>query len=102
MSKDKLRKTPFMFDESFCGGGWWLVEFTLPTFRLILLLVAEYLTRFLILLDCLWEVLFTFSLWVLDGELFTKNSEIEVFEPDNWELITEDSEITLSLFINEY
>ena len=45
---------------------------------------------------------FTFSLWVLDGELFTENSEIEVFKPDNYDLIFEDSETTLSLSINEY
>ena len=85
-----------------CGGGWWLVDFTSTTFRFILLLVGGYLTRFLILRDRLWEVYFTFSFWVLDGELFTENYEIEVFKPDNWELIFEDSETTLSLSINDY
>ena len=60
------------------------------------------MTYFSILLGFLWELFFTFSLWVLDGQLFTENSEIEVFEPDTWELIIEDSEITLLLCINEY
>ena len=100
--KGNLCNASFMFDEFFCGGGWWLVDFTSTTFRFILLLVGGYLTRFLILRDRLWEVYFTFSFWVLDGELFTENYEIEVFKPDNWELIFEDSETTLSLSINDY
>ena len=101
MSKDKLCNASFMFDESFCGGGWWLVDFTAAIFRFILLLVGGYLTHFKILLDCLWEVFFTFSLWFLDGKLFNENSEIEAFEPDHWELIIKDSGITLSLSVNE-
>ena len=47
--KGKLCNASFMFDEFFCGGGWWLVDFTSTTFRFILLLVGGYLTRFFIL-----------------------------------------------------
>ena len=102
ISKDKLCSASFMFDESFYGGGWWLFDFTSATFRFILFLVGGHLTHFLILLDSLWEVFFSFSLRVLDGELLTENSEIEFFQSDNWELKIEDSEMTLSLSINEY
>ena len=34
--------------------------------------------------------------------IITENSETELFDPDNWELIIEDAEITLSISINEY
>ena len=91
-----------MFDELFCDGGRWFIDFILATFSFILLLGGGYLTYISILLGCLWEVFFTFSLWVLDGQLFTKNSKIEVFEPDNWDLIIKDSEIPLSPSVNEY
>ena len=53
MSKDELCNASFMFGESFCGRGRWLVDFTSTTFKFMLLLVEGYLARFLILLDCL-------------------------------------------------
>ena len=53
MSMDKLCNTSFISDESFCGGGWWLIDFTSVTFWFALLLGGGYLTRFSILLGCL-------------------------------------------------
>ena len=53
MSKDKLCNASFMFDESFSGGGGWLIDFTSAIFSFILLLVGGYLTCFLILFYCL-------------------------------------------------
>ena len=101
MSKDKLCNASFMFDESFCGGGWWLVDFISATFRFILLLVGGYLTRFLTRLS-LRGVFYLFVMGPWWRIIYRKFWNWSWFEPDNRELIFQDSETTLSLYINEY
>ena len=100
MYKDKLFNSSFMSKESFCCGEWWLIDLNLMTLKSLLLSCGEQmrlLFNFIgISLRALFFLIFCYR-WV-----FAENSKIEVLELDYWELIIEDSAITLLLLIDEY